>query len=455
MFAVRHRQVYEVRRLLRNSRVILKVLQHPHVVLEVDKFGMPVAQSSRTHEHIHDQVKEGGDHESKPSAVWEFVEIGDEEKTFDPEKHNPDCERLEYRLLCCRIVKYQQRRRHKHVDCDGQSVCRLHLRGILEVQHHDDTAGHEYPVDGRNVDLPANFARITDTRCRPQFRLHRVVNEREGPREQRLTCYAGGQCCDDDAEPQHPFRHDRIKGICVSERCPVLRQEPRSLAEVVEQKADFHKPPPDTDVAFATMAEIGVQRFGTRSTEKDGTEYPEPPGVVGEEPVGVVWIQCIKYRKVVADMQRAYCADNEEPDQHDGTERSAENGGAELLKHKHADDDRNYNRQHRLVADVGDQHVQAFHRGGNADGRCDEAVGNERGATQYGGVNQPPSFVTSDERVEGKDSSFPFVISIERQVNVFYGGDDGERPYDTRQPTNDELRVNRVVTGNGLEYVKR
>src|SRR5690606_41975275 len=92
----------------------------------------------------------------------------------------------------------------------------------------------------------------------------------------RLTCYAGGQCCDDDAEPQHPFRHDRIKGICVSERCPVLRQEPRSLAEVVEQKADFHTPPPDTDVAYATMDEIGIQRFGTRSTEKDGTQYTEP-----------------------------------------------------------------------------------------------------------------------------------------------------------------------------------
>ncbi len=83
---------------------------------------MTFAKSPRAHEDIHDQVKEKRDGEREPPAVGKLIEIGNEKHALDGKEQNADNGRSEYRFLGRRVVKDEQRRRHKHVECDSQPI---------------------------------------------------------------------------------------------------------------------------------------------------------------------------------------------------------------------------------------------------------------------------------------------------------------------------------------------
>lgn len=89
--------------------------------------------------------------------------------------------------------RVQEHRRHQHSHRDGQPVGRLHVTRRAEIPDNRQGNRTQQPIHGANVQLALHVTGKFDSEARQQFETHGFMNEREGPRNQRLRRNDGRQ----------------------------------------------------------------------------------------------------------------------------------------------------------------------------------------------------------------------------------------------------------------------
>ena len=79
---------------------------------------------------------------------------------------------------------------------------------------------------------------------------------------------------------QEPRRHQLIERVAAAQLLALVLEQPRALAQIVEQQRRFDKSPADADVALAAVAQVGIQGLGPRGAKKYRAQQPEPAGVI-------------------------------------------------------------------------------------------------------------------------------------------------------------------------------
>ena len=82
--------------------------------------------------------------------------------------------------------------------------------------------------------------------------------------------------------------------------------------------------------------------------------------------------------------------------------------------------------------------AQALDGRGDGNGRRQDAVGEQRGATQHGG-NDKPLAAALDQAVQGKDAALTMVIGAQRDEHILDGGQQRDRPHDKGERAEYEL----------------
>src|SRR5690606_33456986 len=76
------------------------------------------------------------------------------------------------------------------------------------------------------------------------------------------------------------------------------------------------------------------------------------------------------------------------------------------------------------------------------------------GASDNGRIDKPLCLVSPHQRVEGEDATLAFVVSVECEINILYRSDQGKRPDDARQPSDNKLFIYGVLSYDGLEHIQ-
>ena len=82
----------------------------------------------------------------------------------------------------------------------------------------------------------------------------------------------------------------------------LIMQQPGTLPEIIQDQAGFYIDPGNTDIAFTTMAQIGIKGFGSRGTKENGPQNPESFGIDGQQFNGINGIQCFKNMQIIQQM---------------------------------------------------------------------------------------------------------------------------------------------------------
>ena len=191
------------------------------------------------------------------------------------------------------------------------------------------------------------------------------------------------------------------------------------------------------DVGLAHVAHVGVEGLGAGGAQEHVAQDHEAGGVevaVEEERDAAHGVEGAEDVEVKADVHEAGGGEEEEPRCHHGAEELADRGGARLLQEEeHAEDGDDDGHHDALVVtdDAVDEvdGAQALDGRGHRDGGREDAVGEQRRATDHGGDDEPAA-APLDEAVEREDAALVVVVRLHGHEHVLHRGDEGEGPDD-------------------------
>ena len=193
------------------------------------------------------------------------------------------------------------------------------------------------------------------------------------------------------------------------------------------------------------MAHVGVQGLRAGGGEEAASQDHDSRMVIGrkQERDAAQRVESQQDGGVAQHVDQAVGAQEQEPEGHDGAKSAADLAGARALHgEQQADDDKGDDDHVGLpVANQrphGGNGPQALDGRGNGDGGGEDAVCQQRGATQHSRDNEPFT-VFSDDAVQGEDTAFAVVSSLERDQHVLNRGQQGDRPDNQRQGSQDEF----------------
>ena len=128
-----------------------------------------------------------------------------------------------------------------------------------------------------------------------------------------------------------------------------IGQQQGPLSEIVEKQARQHDcKPRQADRRPAEMPHVRVQRLAPGDGKESGAENSKghERGCMQQEIERIHWIECGQDAGRQQDSAHAQNPDCDEPDEHDGTEDSADESGPPSLHEKKRDQNRNRERNH-------------------------------------------------------------------------------------------------------------
>ena len=96
------------------------------------------------------------------------------------------------------------------------------------------------------------------------------------------------------------MRHHRVKGIH-SCGTPRIRENPRPLAEIVDDEHHLHENPGHGYVEPSAMAEIGIESLGAGGAEEYRPEDKEPARIIHKQPYRIPGVESLEHRRAQAD----------------------------------------------------------------------------------------------------------------------------------------------------------
>ena len=346
------------------------------------------------------------------------------------------------------IEEEQQRRAH-HGQGNSQAVRSLHVRRVLEQQHHDDAAHEHDVVDHGDVELTLGLGRIEDLHMRHEVQAAGLGHQRECAGDERLRSDDGRDGGKADGKGTQARGEHLVEGVEVGDahelRVAGVVDKPRTLTHVGQQQAALNERPGGVDVAAAHMAHVGIERLGTGGGQEAAAQDHDARMVVGaqQKADATQRVEAQKHRGILEDKEQTRTAQEQKPQRHDGAKGVANLGRADALHQEERDDDgeRDGDNAAMVVTEHGVDRrngAQALDSRGNGNGRRQDAVGEERRPTQHGGDDKPLA-AALDQAVQGKDAALAVVVGAQRDQHVLDGRQQRDRPHDKGERAEHEL----------------
>ena len=254
------------------------------------------------------------------------------------------------------------------------------MRGVAEEQddeHHADVHGE---VDYRDIELSLYMGRMLDSHAWPEVQVHGFAQYGEGAADKCLTgndCRTRGH---DDGKNQHILGHDGKERIHGGGSLDMV-QHPCSLPQIVEDEHGLYEKPADGDVLSAAVTQVGVKSLSTGGTEEHGTENQEPLWRFCQQHGSIVGVEGLQNQWVRGDAESSRYAQQQEPYQHEYSERLA---NALCTKALHKEDDGDDAQCDGDDWQVGTDAFESFDGCGNRDGRGDDSICQQGAGTDDG-----------------------------------------------------------------------
>ena len=210
------------------------------------------------------------------------------------------------------------------------------------------------------------------------------------------------------------------------------------------------------------MAHVGIQRLRAGDRQEHGAHERQAGVVVAadEELDAMHRVQRAQHLEVLRHADRAGDRDEQEPDEHGGTEHLADALGAARLHGEQDHDDHrgDQQRQARVLLEHAlqcGQRLQAFDGRADRHRRCEHRIREECGPADHRG-NDEPFAVFAQQRVQREDAAFALVVHAHADEHVFDGRDERHRPEHQREHAYDRGLVGMLHTAlTGEERLHR
>ena len=323
------------------------------------------------------------------------------------------------------------------------------MRRALEQQHHDDAAHKHDVVDHGNIELALGLGRIEDLHVRHEVQATGLGHQRECAGDERLRGNDGRDGGKADGKGTQARGEHLVERVEVGNAHELgvgsVVHKPSALAHIGKQQAALNERPGGVDIAATHMAHVGVERLGTGGGKEAAAQDHDARMVVGtqQKADAAQRVEAQQHRGVLEDKEQTRTAQEQKPQRHDGAKGTADLGRADALhQEEHNDDGKRDGHDAALIVaqhgmDCRDG-AQALDGRGNGNGRCQDAVGEQRGATQHGGDDEPLA-ATLDQAVQGKDTALAVVVGAQRDQHVLDGRQQRDRPHDKGERAEHEL----------------
>ena len=418
------------------------------------------------HHNAHDECSHK---DGEIAAVEELGERAHEEEAFEQKEEGREDPRSNLELALLVQVEEEQQRGAHHSQRNGKAVGGFHMRRVLEQQHHDDAADKHDVVDHGDVELALGLGRVEDLHVRHEVQTAGLGHQRECAGDERLRGNDGrdgGKADGKRAQARGEHLVERVEvGNAHELGVGSVVDKPRALAHIGKQQTALNERPGGVDVAAADVAHVGVERLGTGGGEEAAAQNHDARVVVGAQQKGDAAhrVEAQQHGGVLEDKEQTRAAQEQEPQRHDGAKGVTDLGRTDALYQEERDDDgeRNGDDAALVIAQHGMDRrdgAQALDGRGNGNGRRQDAVGEQRGATQHGGDDKPLA-TALDQAVQGKDAALTMVIGAQRDEHILDGGQQRDRPHDKGERAKHELlrhASDAAVAGNErLGYIHR
>ena len=280
-----------------------------------------------------------------------------------------------------------------------------------------------------------------DAHARQIAQVHRLPGHGEGAGYDRLRSDdrgRGGKQDQRDAGPARPQVEERIDDAVG------VRQQQRSLSEVVEHQGRQHQQVPgQPDRQPAEMAHVGIQRLRPGHGQNDRAQGQEGGhAVLDHEGGGIMGTERPQDFRVLDDVQDAEHGQGAEPQQHDRTEENPDPCRPMALDHEQRDQDRDGQRHHGGMK-LRRRHLQPFNGGQHGNGRRYHAVAVEQGGgedAEHADQRRDARLAVGhpvEQRQQSQTAALPPVVGPHDDDDVFDRNDDGDGPEDQRQHAQD------------------
>ena len=409
----------------------------------------------------HDAHDECSHEDGEVATVEELGERAHKEEALEQKEEGGKDPRRDLEIALHVQIEEEQHCRAHHGQGNGQAVRGLHVRRVLEQQHHDDAAHEHDVVDHGDVELALGLGRIEDLHMRHEVQAAGLGHQRECAGDERLRGDDGRDGGKADGKGAQTRGEHLVEGVEVGDthelRVAGVVDKPRALAHVGQQQAALNERPGGIDVAAAHMAHVGIERLGTGGSEEAAAQNHDARMVVGaqQKSDATQRVEAQQHRGILADKEQARAAQEQKPQRHDGAEGVTDLGRADALHQEERDDDgkRDGDDTTLVVTEHGMDRrdgAQALDGRGDGNGRRQDAVGEQRRAAQHGGDDEPLA-AALDQAVQGKDAALAVVVGAQRDQHVLDGRQQRDRPHDKGERAEHELLRNAsdaAVAGN-------
>ena len=221
------------------------------------------------HHNAHD---ERGHKDGEIAAVEELGERAHKEEALEHEEEDGKDPRRNLELALHVQIEEEQQRRAHHGQGNSQAVRSLHVRRVLEQQHHDNAAHEHDVVDHGDVELTLGLGRIEDLHMRHEVQAAGLGHQRECAGDERLRGNDGGDGGKADGKGTQARGEHLVEGVEVGDAHELgvgsVVDKPRALTHVGQQQAALNERPGGVDVAAAHMAHVGIECLGTGGGEE-------------------------------------------------------------------------------------------------------------------------------------------------------------------------------------------
>ena len=222
--------IHQVRGIFRDRFIIAELLDLGNIMLQPDKFHVPVFDLAGAVPDIHDEEHHQSDDQGDITTMGEFHhqrhEVADFHYKIGPEKDiYPDG----FGSLQDKIIGIKHGG-GQHGHNDGKTISRFHIGGLTEKEHHANTTQEHQEIDCGNKKLSFGFRWITDPEFGPEVKPHGFTDQGKSTGDHGLAGNNGRYSGNKHPGDNKPLGHQVIKSIntkgalyfrCNSESGPV------------------------------------------------------------------------------------------------------------------------------------------------------------------------------------------------------------------------------------------
>ena len=291
---------------------------------------------------------------------------------------------------------------------------------------------------------------MADLHARQHAQLHRLLGQRIGPGNDRLTGDDRGHGGQQHDRQHRPCREQQIERVL---HCRGVFQDQRALPEIGQkQRGKGHEQPCHLNRLAAEMAHIGVKRLGPGHRQKDRAQHDHPKRAVMQDEIQRMdRVQRRQHLGCLHHPVDAARRHDQKPDQRDRAKEPRHRLGPAILHQKQRDDDDD-GHGHDIGLDPRGHELQPLECRQDRNRRGDGGVAVKQRRADHAQNQHPeirPPHGALRKRQQRKRAALALVICAQQDQDVFHRHDQDQRPDDQRQHAQHILALDAAMAGAG------